>query len=833
MSRVPSEPIVTRRLLIVSLLVVVALSSQWLIWYAAPKQLPMVLYFMPLVLVGVGAIGGAFLVPRKVRKLSPTPPPQKRLSAELDGDSGFTNPVRAIFNASTHIAIIATDPTGNITFFNAGATRLLGYSAEEVIGRNKLTALHRKEEVDDRVLRVSEILKRRATPSTAVYAAVREQGLDEQTWTYICKDRTERTLRVILTPQFGLNGALIGYVEVGVDISDLRQTERLLRATDARNRALLNAIPDLMFVQSPEGIFQECHAPLALRDILQLDRYVGRPMEELLGSAQSRWFRDLFHQVGVDQTLLVHEYPLHVGTEERWFEARVVSCGADQILTIARDVTASRRDRAELVRAKQAAESANRAKDTFLANISHELRTPMNGVLGMLAIARESEAVPKQRDRLNAAHDAARGLLMVLNDLLDFARLDAKKFPLDPAPFSLAEELESLARSVAMQCEVKELAFEFRAAANLPPAVVGDAGRLRQVLTNLLGNAIKFTERGFVKLIVDGEHLGDGFMIRFQILDSGIGIPTSALTRIFEPFEQVDPSISRRYGGSGLGLTISTRLIEQMNGTITAESQTGKGSTFTVSVRLPVATLSSLGVPESVRPIGPLRILVAEDSPVNQLVAQEFLEHVGHTVTIVDNGLDAVFAHRDTRFDLILMDLQMPELDGIGAVKMIRADEGTERVPIIALTARATAETRRDCHAAGMDGFLAKPIQAEELHREILRVIQTPTPRAAKPLASKNPESYRKLVALFSADAKELLTALRDAIADRNHDALDAAAHKLGGSLGYFGSGPATDAMDALQKQVSSADWTTIGQQVIRLDQEVRRLIRELKSSIS
>ncbi|SDJ18307.1 PAS domain S-box-containing protein [Pseudomonas delhiensis] len=670
-----------------------------------------------------------------------------------------------VLRSASEVSIIATDAGGVIRIFNRGAERLLGYRAEEVVGQVTPQHLHLEEELAARAAQLSEEYGRPVPGFRALVQKAEDQGAETREWTYVRKDGSRVPMSLVVTAIRDEAGQVSGYLGIAVDITERRAAEDRLRlahdqlalAAEAAGLGIWWWRPADDTLHWNERMFELYQQPPALN---------GN------GLCLEHW-RERLHPEDVDATLASladavegrghYEPTFRINRPDgqvRYIQAAArVEYDADgtplRVTGINLDITREREMQASLRQAKEQADAASAAKSSFLANMSHEIRTPMNAVLGMLFLARQTELNPRQRDYIDKAHSAANALLGLLNDILDYSKIEAGKLLLEEHPFELEALMRDLAVVLSGNLGSKDVEMLFDIDPNLPGSLLGDPLRLQQILINLAGNAIKFTDHG--QVVVSVQQLGrtgERLRLRIGVRDSGIGIGPAQLQSIFDSFTQAEASTTRRFGGTGLGLFICKRLVELMGGRLQVESRLGNGSHFWFDLDLAVVGERPLKAGCAVID-RPLRLLVVDDNPSAAELLLRTCESLGWHADQVSGGMQAVARYREAtrqgqHYDVVLMDWRMPDLDGLRAARLIQREAGARTPPtIIMITAygREVLADVRDGDTPPFIDFLTKPVTPRQLADSVQQALGgEPAEAPAAPVASARRLAGRRLL---------------------------------------------------------------------------------------
>ncbi len=511
-------------------------------------------------------------------------------------------------------------------------------------------------------------------------------------------------------------------------LSEFKNREAIILGNERRLQGFLDALPDTAFVITASGRYVEVFASRESYFYNRVDEYRGRSFHEVWSKETAVSFLEIVNKTILFGKLNVFQYHLLLDGRKRWFEGRLAPFKLDKgeepkVIWMAYDITKRRFTERALKLAKMAADKANTAKGEFLAMMSHEIRTPMNAIIGFSDLLDQSDMQSDQREYVKIIKRSGNALLELINNVLDYSKIESRGVEIQVMPFNLENTVIEALELILVKAREKEIGLNFNIDDNSGGEFLGDSYRIRQIIINLVNNAVKFTDRGKVGVAIKTKSLeSDKWEIHFAIQDTGIGISPEEAALLFKPFSQVDSTTTRKYGGTGLGLVICQRLTEKMGGKIWMESEPGQGSTFhfTVKVRVPgksgfsVAVTMDEKLEKSFAKEHPLEILVAEDDAVSRHLIKDLLGQLGYNPFLAEDGRIALQLLEEKTLDLVLLDLQMPEVDGLEITRRIRQGECGERnkgLHIIALTAFAMTEDRDRCLAAGMNDFLPKPIR--------------------------------------------------------------------------------------------------------------------------
>lgn len=653
-----------------------------------------------------------------------------------------------LLDATTHVSIIGTDTNGIITHFNKGAENLLGYKSEEVIGKTTPIIIHLLEEVQNRSFELTEKLGRKIEGFETFVAIAKQGKYDSREWTYVRKDGTKFPVELIITAVKNKNDEIIGFLGIGIDISVHKQTEIALRESENRWHFALEG--------SGDGIWDWDAKTNKVFFSTQWKKMLGYSESEI-GDTLSEW-ETRVHPDDIKQTFASLERHFQGKSSVYINEHRMLTKNGNYLWILDRgkvierdslgkpvrvigthtDITERKKMETMLGEAKQKAELASLAKSEFLANMSHEIRTPLNGVIGFSDLLLKTELNKLQKQYLETISISANSLLDLINDILDFSKIESGKMELFFEPVSLNELLHQISEIVKYRAHEKGLEYIMDVSPEVPKILITDAIRLRQIILNLTSNALKFTNEGYVLIQINAIQIRNNeYEFEFVIRDTGVGISNENQIKIFDSFSQADSSTTRKFGGTGLGLTISTQLLKLFGSELKLESKIGAGSIFSFKIKSKIEIEKSHEKPslidnstlektselefDTYSNDTQVKILIVEDNPVNMMLTKAMVQKIFPILEIFEatNGKEAIVTFETTHPHIILMDIQMPEMNGYDATKKIRESKLGKTIPILALTAGTVSGEESRCLSAGMDDYITKPVVLKTLSEKL------------------------------------------------------------------------------------------------------------------
>jgi PAS domain S-box-containing protein len=756
------------------------------------------------------------------------------------------------FALDQHSIVSIADRSGRINYVNPKFNEISQYSEEELLGKDHRllnSGYHPKEFFKNMWATIGA--------GKVWHGEVRNRK----------KDGSIYWVDSTVVPLTNEKGVPEQFVSIRTDITDRVLFEETIQNQRDFYERITETLGEGLYVQDKEGICTYMNGEAELLLGWSRHEFIGKKVNETIHSSTLTGEllpaeMDPLATLTQSGKRVVDEGQIFTRCDGTKFPVSVVSQGVFKdgeyqgAVVAFQDITQRKEAATALLKAKETAEQVSQLKSDFLSNMSHEIRTPMNGILGMTDLALDTKLTPEQQEYMGMVKSSATSLLGIINDILDFSKIEAGRLEIDIFEFSLNRMLHETVKSIAYRADQKKLKLLVHVAPDVPDHLMGDAGRIRQILVNLIGNAIKFTEQGEVEVKVRMQReMEEGIIsLQFSVRDTGIGIPKEKFHLIFESFSQADTSTTRKYGGTGLGLTISSQLVELMGGRIWLESESGKGSTFFFNLDLAVsspapyaenhsAEMPAISTKQNFR--FKLKLLLAEDNPVNQTLAVRLLEKHGHQVMLAKNGLEALSCWRSNTFDAILMDVDMPEMNGYEATQSIRLQEQTtgKHIPIVAMTAHAIKGSREKCLQAGMDGYISKPINTDALWKE-LKIIEGGITREsdnfslsapgvvadlnkARELMDNNKELFEEILRIYVKDSPRYLENAKIAFEQGQIDQLKHNVHSIKGMVSVFAAERTTEIAAKIE---SNADNLQCGEWLQQLEIEMA-ILKDLLES--
>ncbi|MCG3166943.1 MAG: Sensor histidine kinase RcsC [Bacteroidia bacterium] len=763
---------------------------------------------------------------------------------------------------SANFSIISTDPNGFIQTFNKTAERLLGYLADEVIGKITPQPFHDREEVIRRTEELNNEYNLNLEPGFETFVArTKITGLaDEREWTYIRKDGTRFPVLLSITSLYNDDREITGFLGIAHDITEEKRKNEEINKLSLVAKNTENGV----LISNSEGIVEWVNEGFTRITGYTLDEIVGKtPSSLLLGPnsnmetisyarkkqhAKEPYSIEIlnYHKSGKPFWISIVNTPVKEENELKGKHIEIIN-----------DITEKKKTEFQLIRAKDIAEQSAKVKEQFLANMSHEIRTPMNSIIGFTELLMQSKLNSDQQDNVNAIRQAGENLTVIINDILDFSKIEAGKLNIEQTLFSFSEVIATIKNLFTLKAQQNNIKLIFNIDHKIPEALIGDAVRLDQVLINLVSNALKFTSKGWVEVSAELKSIAENrCIIQFKVEDTGIGIPKDKLDMVFQSFTQASNDTTRKYGGTGLGLTIVDQLVKLMGGTLYLKSNEGTGTLFSFTLEFEkgnedeIAFVNKTPFSEQENKLTGMKILLCEDNEMNQRLVEKIIRKQWNaTLDIASNGKAGFEFFKKNKYDVILMDVQMPEMDGFETTRRIRKyrDKSKSQTPIMAMTADALLEERNKCFEVGMNDYLSKPFKQGELFSKILNLTEKNGNThilQSKEARVVNTESLRELtgdddafmaemIEIYLRNTPSMLKELKSSFKKQDFETLKRMAHKLKSSLGMMGMNESLTIADSIEHfDESNVDQSILKLQIERLSDLISASLNELKKEL-
>lgn len=789
----------------------------------------------------------------------------KDFTAQVELESNLIN-ANALSNAvldSANFSIISTDPNGVIMTFNKTAEQLLGYSAAEMIGKSTPQTIHDRNEVVRRTEELNRELKLNIQPGFETFVAkTKHTGLpDEREWTYIRKEGSRFQVSLSITSLYNENKEITGFLGIGHDITEEKRKNKEINKLSLVAKNTENGV----LISNSEGIVEWVNDGFTRITGYTLEEIIGKTPSSLLLGPNSNMETIAYARKKQEEKEPYYIEILNYHKSGRPFWISIVNTPVKEEnelkgkhIEIVNDITEKKKTEFKLVHAKDMAEQSAKVKEQFLANMSHEIRTPMNSIIGFTELLMRSKLNSDQQDSVNAIRQAGDNLTVIINDILDFSKIEAGKLNIEHTLFSFPEVIKTVKNLFALKAQQKNVKLIFNIDHKIPQALIGDAVRLDQVLINLVSNAMKFTSKGWIEISAELKSIAEKrCIIQFKVEDTGIGIPKDKLDMVFQSFTQASSDTTRKYGGTGLGLTIVDQLVKLMGGTLNLKSNEGTGTLFSFTIEFEkgseddIVLINKVNTPAEDVSLQGMKILLCEDNEMNQRLVDKIIRKQWNAdLDIAPNGKAGFEFFKKNDYNIILMDMQMPEMDGFETTRRIRRyrDKEKAQVPIMAMTADALVEERKKCFEAGMNDYLSKPFKQGELLHKILILTGNKSSEIKNEEYSSenfvNTQSLKELTGgddIFMAEMIEIylrntpvmLKDMKTSFKKHDFEKLKRTAHKIKSSFGMMGMNESLKIADEIElMDEKNCDQNLLKVKMERLAELVSGSEKELKREL-